>query len=168
MFRGPEKLRIIPAAQSQIVVALGQLPRLLTPKLQLFKGRVGSVGRREVVLVPPVDGTDGESQQARWAVGGPGPGHRQWASQVALVVKNLPVTAGDKRHGFDPWVGKIPWRRKWQPTPVFLPGEFHGQKSLVGHSPWGRKELDTTERLSTHTGISFQVWVSGHPQAGHF
>ena len=47
--------------------------------------------------------------------------------------------------GFDPWVGKIPWRRKWQPTPVFLPGEFHGQRSLVGYSLWGHKELNTTE-----------------------
>ena len=48
---------------------------------------------------------------------------------------------------FDPLVRKIPWRRKWQPTPVFLPGESHGQRSLVGYSPWGRKESDTTERL---------------------
>ena len=46
---------------------------------------------------------------------------------------------------------KIPWRRKWQPTPVFLPGKFHGQESLVGYSPWGCKELDTTEQLSTST-----------------
>ena len=44
-----------------------------------------------------------------------------------------------RRHGFDSWVGKIPWRRKWQPTPVFLPGESHGQRSLVGYSPWGCK-----------------------------
>ena len=50
-----------------------------------------------------------------------------------------------RRPGFDPWVGKIPWRRDWQPTPVFLPGEFHGQRSLVISSPWGRKELDMTE-----------------------
>ena len=42
-----------------------------------------------------------------------------------------------RRLGFDPWVGKIPWRRKWQPTPVFLPGESHGWRSLVGYSPWG-------------------------------
>ena len=49
---------------------------------------------------------------------------------------------------FDPWVGKIPWRRKRQPTPVFLPGESHGQRSLAGYSPWGRRELDTTERRS--------------------
>ena len=43
------------------------------------------------------------------------------------------------RPGFDPWVGKTPWRRKWQPTPVFLPGESRGQRSLVGYSPWGHK-----------------------------
>ena len=49
---------------------------------------------------------------------------------------------------FDPCVGKIPWRRKWQPTPVFWPGEFHGQRSLAGYSPWGCKELDRTEQLS--------------------
>ena len=49
---------------------------------------------------------------------------------------------------FDPWVGKIPWRRKWLPTPVFLPGESHGQRRLVGYSPWGCKELDTTEQLT--------------------
>ena len=47
--------------------------------------------------------------------------------------------------GFDPWVGKIPWSRKWHPTPVFLSGKFHGQKSLAGYSPWGYKEPDTTE-----------------------
>ena len=49
------------------------------------------------------------------------------------------------RTGFDPWVGKIPWRWKWQPTLVFLPGEFHGQGSLAGYSPLGHKELDTAE-----------------------
>ena len=51
---------------------------------------------------------------------------------------------------FDPWVRKIPWRRARQPTPVFLPGESHGQRSLAGRSPQGRRELDTTERLSRH------------------
>ena len=66
------------------------------------------------------------------------------ASQVALVVKNLPAGAGDAR-GLDPWVGKMPWRRKWQLTPVFWLGEFHGQRSLAGCSPWGCKELDLTE-----------------------
>ena len=50
--------------------------------------------------------------------------------------------------GFDPWVRKIPWSKKWQPTPVFLPGKFHGQRSLSGYSPWGHKELDPTEQLT--------------------
>ena len=53
---------------------------------------------------------------------------------------------------FSPWSRKIPWRRKWQPTPVFLPRKSHGQRSLVGYSPWGCKEPDVTERLThTHT-----------------
>ena len=65
------------------------------------------------------------------------------------MVKNLPADAGDPRDaGFDPWVGKIPWRRKWQPTPVFLPGKSHEQKSLASYSPWGRKESDMTEHLT--------------------
>jgi len=49
-----------------------------------------------------------------------------------------------RRYGFNPWVGKIPWKKKWEPTPVFLPGELHGQRSLEGYSSWGHKELDTT------------------------
>ena len=57
------------------------------------------------------------------------------------VVKNSLVK---QEHRFDPWVGKIPWRRKWQSTPVFLPGKSHGERSLMGYSPWGCKELDTT------------------------
>ena len=50
-----------------------------------------------------------------------------------------------RRYRFNPWVRKIPWRGKWQPTPVFLPGESHGQRSLVGYSSWGHRELNTTE-----------------------
>ena len=50
-----------------------------------------------------------------------------------------------KRLGFDPWVGKIPWRRAWQPTPVFLPGESHGQRSPMGYGPWDHKESDMIE-----------------------
>ena len=65
-----------------------------------------------------------------------------WASLVAKNVKNLPVM---QETGFDPWVGKIPWRRAWEPTLVFLLGESHGQKSLVGYSPGVTKEPDTTE-----------------------
>ena len=61
-------------------------------------------------------------------------------------VKNLPAFC--RRFGFDPLVRKIHWRREWQPTPVFLPGEFHGQRSLVGCSLRGCKESDMTERLT--------------------
>ena len=65
------------------------------------------------------------------------------------MVKNPPGQRRTrKRLRFDAWVGKIPWRRKWQPTPVSLPGESHGQRSLGGYTPWGRR-VDMTERLST-------------------
>ena len=57
-----------------------------------------------------------------------------------------------KRCVFDPWVSKIPWRRKWQPTPVFFPGKFRGQRSLMGYNPWGCKELDMTD-------WTFMQWV---------
>ena len=57
------------------------------------------------------------------------------------------TTPQGRRLGFDPRVGKIPWRRTWQPTPVFWSGESHGQR-LEGYSPWGRKQSDTTERLT--------------------
>ena len=63
--------------------------------------------------------------------------------------------------GFDPWIGKIPWRRAWQPTPVFLSGESFGQRSLVGYSPWGCKESNTTERLHFH----FILCVGFHMEA---
>ena len=60
--------------------------------------------------------------------------------------KELPANAGDVRDaGSIPGLGKIPWRRAWQPSPVFLPGESHGQKSLEGYSLWGHKESDMTE-----------------------
>ena len=55
-----------------------------------------------------------------------------------------------RKLGFDPWVRKIPWRRKWQPIPVLLPGESYGQRNLVGYSPQHHKELDTTE-VTSHT-----------------
>ena len=54
-----------------------------------------------------------------------------------------------RKCSFEIWVRKIPWSRKWQPTPVFLPGESHGQRSLAGYSPWDCKESDVTQRLST-------------------
>ena len=62
------------------------------------------------------------------------------------LVKNPPANAGDA--GSILRSERSPWKRKWQPTPVFLPGKFHEQRSLVGYSPWGPKELDMTEQLN--------------------
>ena len=66
------------------------------------------------------------------------------ASLGAQTVKNLHAMKPES----SPWVGKIRWRREWLPTPVFLPGEFYGQRNLVGYSPWGHKESDMTEWLT--------------------
>ena len=77
-----------------------------------------------------------------------------WTSLVAQTVKRLSTI---RRPGFDLWVGKIPWRRKWQYTPVLLPGKSHAQRSLVGYSPWGCKELDMTERLHFHFLSLYQI-----------
>ena len=67
-----------------------------------------------------------------------------WLRRLKKKTKKTCVQCG--RLGSYPWVGKMPWRREWQPTSVFVPGEFHGQRSLVGFA-WGRKELGMTERL---------------------
>ena len=70
-----------------------------------------------------------------------------------MVVNNPPASAGDrrcKRLSFSLWAETISWSRKWQPTPVILTGQSHGQRSLADNNPWGHRELDTTERLRTH------------------
>ena len=82
------------------------------------------------------------------------------AFQVAQTVKNLPVMQETR---FDPWVGKIPWRRKWQPIPIFLPGECHRQRSLVGCSPWGHKESDRIEQLAQQQHLVLLKERQGHP-----
>ena len=76
--------------------------------------------------------------------------------QIYLWVK---LMVPSRRPSFDPWVGKIPWRRKWQPTPVSLPGKSHGQRSLVGCSPWGRKESGMTEWL-TQAACILHVFIA--------
>ena len=68
-----------------------------------------------------------------------------------------------RRHGFAPWVGKIPWRKKSQPTSAFLPGKSHGQRSLVGCSPWVCKESDTTEGLNSSNGKIYLLLREKHP-----
>ena len=64
-----------------------------------------------------------------------------------------------RRCRFNPWVRKIPWKREWQPIPVFLTGKSYGQRNLAGYSPWGCKESDTTKQLSTHTHTHTQSMV---------
>ena len=82
-----------------------------------------------------------------------------WLNELPWWLSVKEHTCQCRRCRFNPWVRKIPWRRKrrkWQPTPVFLPGKFHGQKSLVGCSPRGCKESDTTE----HTGMQVKpMWL---------
>ena len=108
----------------------------------------------------------------------------EWSCQSTEIGRGLPRWHSDeestcqcricKRCRFDPEVAKNPWSRKWQPTPIFLLGKFHGQRSLTGYSPWGCKESDTTEPSTTTTTETgrFQIskyrgknkvqrWVSG-------
>ena len=79
-----------------------------------------------------------------------------------LAVNNPHANVGrPKRLGFIPWVGKIPRRRAWQSTPVFLPGESQGQRSLAGYSPWGYKESDTTE-VAKHACVCVHAHTHTH------
>ena len=76
-------------------------------------------------------------------------GLRRWLS-------GKDFTCQCQRQRFDPWVGKIPWRRKWQSTPLVLPGKSHGQANLAGYSPWDHKEMDMTEQLNTGSKITLR------------
>ena len=79
------------------------------------------------------------------------------AHGVFLVAQQWRICLQCGRPSFSPWVGKIPWRREWLPVPVFLPGGFHGQRSLAGYCPWGRKESETNEPLSFSAHGSHRV-----------
>ena len=80
------------------------------------------------------------------------------ASLVAQTVKRLPTMRETR-------VGKIPWRRKWQPTPVFMLGKSHGMRSLGGYSPWGHKESDTTERLQLSSALVLRYQMHRREQS---
>ena len=82
--------------------------------------------------------------------------HIRWACLVAQMVKNVPAM---QEIWDDPWVGKIPWRRKWQPIPVFLPGEVHGQRSLEGCSPVAEKKPMLTPCWNCCFGLFFVAIV---------
>ena len=84
----------------------------------------------------------------------------QTSTQVAHWLRiHLP----SRRCRLEPWVRKIPWRWKWQPFPIFMPGKSHGWRSLVGCSPWGREESNTTERLHFHFSLSCIGEGNGNP-----
>ena len=87
---------------------------------------------------PPQTGGGGDSVTLQYSVGFP-----KWGSGKESACRC-------RRLRFNPWVRKSPWCRKWQLTPEFLPGKFHGQRSLEGYSPWVRQESDITEWLSMH------------------
>ena len=76
---------------------------------------------------------------------------------MAQIVKNLSAMNETQVQSL---VGKIPWRREWLPTPVFLSGEFHGQKSLAGYSPWGHKESDIPEQLTLSLSLKVLTFLS--------
>ena len=83
-----------------------------------------------------------------------------FTSPVAQMLKNLPAIQETRVPVLG---GKIPWRKEWQPTPVFLPEEFYGERSLAGYSPWGHKESDMTEHTRTIIyllGIVFQLNIT--------
>ena len=80
-------------------------------------------------------------------------------------------TSQCRRHrtfGFALWTGKIPWRRRRQLTPVFLPGKLHGQRSLVDYSSWGHEKSDTTEQLSAHTHTHIHMFLTPNVLSLHF
>ena len=84
-----------------------------------------------------------------------------WASQVVLVVKNPPANAVDMRGGFDPGSGRFPWRRRnTRSIPAFLPGEFHGHRSLAGYNPWGHRDWHDWSALACPYDISVTVVLS--------
>ena len=80
--------------------------------------------------------------------------------EISVWLSRLSIWLQCGRPGFNPWVGKIPWRRKWQSTPVLLPGKSHGQRSPVGYSPWGGKESNMTEQLHFHFSASEKEMAS--------
>ena len=103
----------------------------------------------------------GSLKTLQWVVDLPDPGIELGsptfqADSLLSELLGKPLCLQCRRPGFDLWVRKIPWRRKWQPTPVFLPGEYHGHRVLAGYSPWDHKELDITKRLT----LSFTMWGS--------
>ena len=88
------------------------------------------------------------SQETNWGLL-----HCRWILYQLRYWGSLSCIYSCRRQGFSPWLGKIPWRRVWQPTPVFLSGESHGQRSLAGYSPWGCKRIRHNWNDLAHTYV---------------
>ena len=145
-----------------------QYPQIFCPVLQILDYIIGERLREceaaAVKLTPNSDPVKISSlfpiglpyfsfQPHAIAFGGP------WVPwRASLVAQTVRICLQSGRPGFDTWVGKIPWRRKWQPTPVFLPGESHGWRSLVGYSPRGCKDSDWAT-FSFMLGIFFHFAI---------
>ena len=84
--------------------------------------------------------------------------------KILQTVNSLPTMQGMQETWVDPWVRKMPWRKEWQPTPVFLPEESHGQRILVGYSPWDHKESRPHGRVLEWVAIAFSMYVLTSPK----
>ena len=135
------KLTIISVVQEQTSIQRQTYREILTfiTTMTEMKWALGTTGPVENRHLTPPERVSVVGCFLIWVKGFPG----------GLVVESA---CQCKRRRFDPWVRKIPWRRKWHLTPVFLPGKSHGQRSLAGYSPWGSKESDTTEQLNNNMG----------------
>ena len=132
----PESLCWAPQIQSEH-------DRRVPPGTGTQAGRQFGVGRKRGLV--KMSGVEPGSTEDRGFPGGP-------SGQASACQRRRPES-----HGFDPWVGKIPRRRQWQSTPVFLPGKSHGWRSLAGCNPWGHKELDTTEQFSQFSRVGIHI-----------
>ena len=140
--------------------ALSSPPALIwmSPKLHQVEGcpsLLSTSWGKEVMLRHPMDHTPSLSPRVRVLTGK----NMNW-NELTLScwlpwwLSGKEPACPCRRCWFNHWVGKILWRKKWQPTPVFFPGESHGQRSLVGYSPWGHRESDTTEATEQALMIS--------------
>ena len=137
-----------------VAIAFSNAEKWKVEVKSLSRVRLFATPRTAAYQAPP---SMGFSRQEYWSgVPSPSPGITAYSGQTGNVshtmatlglpwwLRGKEICLQCRRPGFNPWVGKIPWRRAWLPTPVYLPGEFHGWKSLTGYSPWGCNELDTT------------------------